>query len=83
MKGKWIMEQESTIAEIIWQMDNLISLGEAVTLEDVYGIIDEIDAITVRDLSNYLFTPEKLVMTTLGTAKETRLVEKLIRRYLA
>jgi predicted Zn-dependent peptidase len=83
MKGKWIMEQESTIAEIIWQMDNLISLGDAVTLEDIYGIIDEIDAITVRDLSNYLFTPEKLVMTTLGTAKETRLVEKLIRRYLA
>ncbi len=83
MKGKLIMEQESTVAEIIWQMDNLISLGEAVVLEDIYDIIDEIDAITVRNLSNYLFTPEKLIMTTLGTAKETRLVEKLIRRYLA
>jgi len=83
MKGKLIMEQEFTVAEIIWQMDNLISLGEAVTLEEIYDIIDEVDAITVRNLANYLFTPEKLIMTTLGTAKETRLVEKLIRRYLA
>jgi len=82
LKGKWIMQQESTVAEIIWQMDNYLSLGELITLEDIYNIVDDIDAIIIRDLANFLFSPDKLIMTTLGTAKETRLVEKLVKRYL-
>jgi hypothetical protein len=33
-------------------------------------------------LANSLFVPQKMAITTLGPAKETRLVEKLIKKYL-
>ncbi|GAB4146425.1 MAG: pitrilysin family protein [Patescibacteria group bacterium] len=82
LKGKWIMQQEPIVSEIVWQMDNLISLGEPLNFEDTLEVIDEIDPIMVRDIANNVFVTDRLSLTTLGTAKETRLIEKLFRRYL-
>jgi predicted Zn-dependent peptidase len=82
LKGKWFLDQESIINEIIFQMDNLCTIGEPLTVEDMLPLIDEIDPAMVREIANEIFTNDRLSLTTLGTAKETRLIEKLLKRYL-
>ena len=82
LKGKMILDQEDMVSSTFWLIENLIGSGLNFDMEDLVSVIEKVEAPQVRALANDLFTPEKLIITTLGTAKETRLVEKLIKKYI-
>jgi hypothetical protein len=66
----------------LWKIEQLIGSGLNYELEDLIGKIDEIDVTDIRNTAGDLFVPERLQISTYGPAKETRLVDKLIRKYL-
>ncbi len=83
LKGILLMEHESLLSLVVWKVENLIGTGLTFELEDLLYKIDEVETIQVRDLANELFSLDRLFITTLGTAKQTKLVEKLINKFLA
>ena len=83
LKGRLIMDQEDVVSNAFWQLENLIGTGLVFELDDLLAKIEKVEAPQIRVLANKLFTPEKMAITTLGPAKETRLVEKLIKKYLS
>jgi predicted Zn-dependent peptidase len=82
LKGRLIMNQENLLESTIWQTENFILSDLNFELKDLLNNIDKIETAEIRTIASDLFVPEKLSITTLGTAKETRLVDKLIRKYL-
>lgn len=82
LKGTLLLEHEDILTAALWQVENLIGSGQPIDLEDLLSLIDEVSAPQIRSLAHSLFTPQRLSIVTLGTAKETRLVEKLIEKYL-
>jgi predicted Zn-dependent peptidase len=82
LKGRLIMENESLLGSTMWQCHNLLGSSLIYELEDLIAKINKVEANAVRALALDLFVPERMAITTLGTAKETRLVEKLISKYI-
>jgi predicted Zn-dependent peptidase len=82
IKGKLLVSQEDLLTATIWQMEHLIGSGLTFELSDLLQKIDKVDTASLRSLALDLFVPSRMALTTLGTAKETRLVEKLIKKYL-
>lgn len=82
LKGRMILEQEDLTTSIFWQIEQLIGTGLNFEMEDLFEHIQNVDAASIRALAGELFTSERLVITSIGPAKETRLVEKLIKKYL-
>jgi predicted Zn-dependent peptidase len=82
IKGQMIMEHEDLVYSTLWQLENLIGSEFEYTLEDLIEQINKVEANNLRSIAMDLFIPERMTITTFGTAKETRLVEKLIRKYL-
>lgn len=83
LKGSLLMEQESLMNWVVWQMQNLLNTGLTFELSDLLYKIDEVETTDLRDLAMQLFSLERLFITTLGTAKQTKLVEKLINKFLS
>jgi predicted Zn-dependent peptidase len=83
LKGSLLMDQESLMSSVVWQVKNLIGTSLTFELEDLLYKIDEVDTIQLRDLASELFSLDRLFITTLGTAKQTKLVEKLINKFLS
>ncbi len=82
LKGKLILSHEDLLGATSWQVENLIGSELTFELDDLLEKIDRVEAPAIRSLASDLFTAERMTITTLGTAKETRLVDKLIRKYL-
>lgn len=82
LKGKLIVDHEDLLIATGWQVENLIGTDLTFELQDLLTTIDKIEAPAIRALASDLFVSEKMITTTLGTAKETRLVDKLIKKYL-
>jgi len=82
LKGRLIMENEDLLDSTVWQVESLISSELIFELEDLINEINLVDVNQIRDLANHIFTPDKLAITTLGTAKESRLIDRLISKYL-
>lgn len=82
LKGSLILDQEENLASVVWQIQNLLSSGLTFEVRDLLQKIDTVEAKEIRNLAENVFTPERLYVTTFGPAKETRLVEKLIRKYI-
>jgi predicted Zn-dependent peptidase len=82
LKGRLIMDQEDLVSAAFWQLEHLIGTGLVFEPEDLIAKIEKVEAPQIRTLANSLFVSEKMAITTLGPAKETRLVEKLIKKYL-
>lgn len=82
LKGTLLMDQESLMNSVTWQVQNLISTGLTFELDDLLYKIDEVETNSLRDLAVDLFSLDRLFITTLGTAKQTKLVEKLINKFL-
>lgn len=82
LKGKIIMEQENLISAAIWQVENIANSSLIYTIEDVLEKIKSIDTPSLRTAAEKIFTKERFFLTTLGTAKETLIIEKLINKYL-
>ena len=83
LKGRMILDQEDLIVSTSWQIENLIGSNLTFELSDLLEKIDKVEAPAIRSLASDLFLSERLAVTTLGTAKETRLVDKLIKKYLS
>ncbi len=82
LKGRLILEDEDLFTSVVWQVENLLGSGLNYQLEDLINKIDSIEAPELRALADNLFNAERMIIASLGTAKETRLVEKLIKKYL-
>lgn len=83
LKGRLILEQEDLLASTIWQINYLVGSGLTFELQDLLNKIDKVDAASLRSLALDLFVPSRMSLTTVGPAKETKLVNKLIQKYLA
>jgi predicted Zn-dependent peptidase len=82
IKGRMIMDHEDLIASTFWQIEQLIGSGLTYEIDDLLKRVSEVTVGQVRSLAMDLFKSENLAITTYGPAKETRLVEKLIKKYL-
>ena len=67
----------------MWSVDNYLGSGFAYDLDKVIEKIDNVESPVIRSLALDLFILERMSITTLGTAKENRLVDKLIKKYLS
>jgi predicted Zn-dependent peptidase len=82
LKGRVILEHENLLSHVLWQMDNYVNSGIIYEISDILEKIDKVESAQVRSMALDLFVPQRLSISTLGTAKETRLVDKLIKKYL-
>jgi predicted Zn-dependent peptidase len=82
LKGRIILEHENLLSHVLWQMDNYVNSGTVYEISDILEKIDKVESAQVRSMALDLFVPQRLSISTLGTAKETRLVDKLIKKYL-
>ena len=83
LKGNLLIDNESLVNYTKLQVKNLILSDYIWDLEKLLYKIDEIDTTDIRNLANQIFALDNLFLTILGTAKQTRLVEKLIQKFLA
>jgi predicted Zn-dependent peptidase len=83
LKGNLLIDNESLVNFTKLQVKNLILSDYIWDLEKLLYKIDEIDTTDIRNLANQIFALDNLFLTILGTAKQTRLVEKLIQKFLA
>jgi predicted Zn-dependent peptidase len=83
LKGKLIRDHENLLLNTIWGVDNYLGSGMIYDIEKIVEKIDKVDSPIIRSIALDLFIPERMSITTLGTAKETRLVDKLIKKYLS
>jgi len=82
VKGKMIQDQENLLESTIWQVENLLSSGLIFKLDELLAKIEKVEAANIRYLADQIFRNDRLAISTLGTAKETRLVDKLLKKYL-
>ncbi len=82
VKGRLILDHEDSQASMLWKVETLLGSTLNYELEDLLKKIDNVSINDIRDCAVELFTPQKLLISTYGPAKETRLVDKLIRKYL-
>ena len=82
LKGVLIRDHENILTSTIWGVEQYIGSGLIFDLKDLLLKIDKIDAPTIRSSAIDLFVPQRLSISTLGTAKETKLINKLIEKYI-
>jgi predicted Zn-dependent peptidase len=82
LKGKLIRDHENVLLDTIWCVDNYLGSGFIYDVEKIVEKIDKVESPIIRSLALDLFIPDRLSITTLGTAKENRIVDKLIKKYL-
>jgi predicted Zn-dependent peptidase len=82
LKGKFIMEHENLLTEISWYVEQFVSSSLNFSIEELLERVEAVEAPEIRNLAGHLFVPQKLSITSVGTTKETRLIDKLIAKYL-
>jgi predicted Zn-dependent peptidase len=83
LKGQLILEQENLLSTTVWQVEQTMFSNLPVNLDDFLGAVQKIQAAELRALACDLFLSEKLALLVLGPNKESRLVERLVERYLS
>jgi predicted Zn-dependent peptidase len=82
LKGRLIMENENLLSSTLWQVENMLGSSLIYDLDDLINKINKVEASGIRARALDLFITQRMTITTLGTAKETRLVDKLIAKYI-
>jgi len=82
VRGKLIIDHEDVLAATIWHVEIMLLSGLAITKDDLLEYIAKVDANNIRAMAMDLFVSARLALTTLGTAKHSQLVDKLISKYL-
>jgi predicted Zn-dependent peptidase len=82
LKGKLILEHENLLIKSLWQVDQFMTTGLNYDLDDLLAQVSKIQAAEIRSLASDIFTPENMLLVIIGTAKETRLVDRLVAKYL-
>lgn len=83
LKGQLILEHEDLFFATYWQVAHYLGSELEYDLGELVDAIGKVDAASLRALALDIFIPSRLTITTVGTAKETRIVDKLIAKYLA
>ena len=83
LKGQLILDHEDLFFATYWQVAHHLGSELEYDLDDLLAAIKQVDAAALRALALDIFVPHRLTITTVGTAKETRIVDKLITKYLA
>lgn len=82
VKGKLLLSHENLLEQVVWEVERYSATGQLHELSDILTLVESVDAAQIRSLATDLFVPSRLVISSLGPAKETKLVDKLIRKYL-
>jgi predicted Zn-dependent peptidase len=82
LKGRLVLESENLLSSTLWQVENMLGSSLIYDLDDMIEKINKVEASGIRSRALDLFIPQRMAITTLGTAKETRLVDKLIAKYI-
>jgi predicted Zn-dependent peptidase len=81
-KSRLIIENEDLLLSTIWQMETTLLSGLTINKEDLIESILEVDLNGIRSLAMDLFVPDRAVVSTLGTARQSSVITKLIKKYL-
>ena len=82
-KGKMIIDHEDLLFNTQWLSENMIVSGLTFTLEDLIREINKTDSNTLRKRAGSLFVADNFFLTTMGTTKESSVIQKLIDKYLS
>jgi predicted Zn-dependent peptidase len=82
LKGRIVLAHEGLLDYTVSRVDTYLNTTFVYDLDEVLAVISSIQASEVRNMALNLFIPEKLSIFVNGTAKETRIVNKLIDKYL-
>jgi predicted Zn-dependent peptidase len=82
LKGRLIRENENLLKSVLREVDQYLGAGFSFDVSELVEKIDSVEASTIRSLALDLFVPQRMSLSTLGTAKETKLVDKLVKQYL-
>lgn len=82
-KGKLVLDHEDLLYNTVWLAENMITSGLTFTLEDILQGIYKVDSNSIRRRAQQLFIASNFFLTTLGTSKESTVIEKLIDKYLS
>lgn len=82
LKGILILEHEDLLSSTVWHLDILLNHNVYFNLVDLLEFVQNVQAPELRALACDLFTPDNLLIGILGSAKETRLVNRLVNKYL-
>ena len=83
LKGQLILEQEDLLSATVWQVEQNIFSDLPVNLDNFLAAIQKVQAAELRALSCDLFLTNKLTLLIMGPNKESRLIERLVERYLS
>jgi predicted Zn-dependent peptidase len=82
LKGKLIMLHEDLLHSTIWNIEFLLGSSLIFSVHDLIEKINKIEANVVRSRALDIFIPDRMAITTLGTIKETKLIEKIIQKFI-
>jgi predicted Zn-dependent peptidase len=81
-KGKLVIDHEDLLYNTQWLSENMIMSGLTFTLEDLLKEVNRVDSNSLRKFAQKLFHAGNFFLTTLGTSKESSVIEKLVEKYL-
>ena len=82
LKGSLLLELDELLAEAIWYLDRWVKSGVLFDLNELLARIESLTVAEIRELASNTFNTNRLFITTFGTAKQTKIVDKLIFKYL-
>ncbi len=85
VKGRLIIENSDLLSHTVFQSENFVfsQTGTAIELDALLEAIDKVESPNLRAIALDFFNQERLFITTYGTAKETKIVDKLVKKYLS
>lgn len=81
-KGRYLLQTQDLLNYAGSITDSYMNTRLTVDTDEIITAMDYIQASEVRNLALDLFVPEKTSLFIAGTAKETKVVEKLVYKYL-
>jgi predicted Zn-dependent peptidase len=83
IKGKLVVENEDLLNNTVWLTNNYLNNYNLLDINQLITYIDQVQASEIRSTALDIFTSEKLSIVISGTAKENKIVDKLIYKYLS
>ena len=82
LKAKIININENLGTMALWNALHISQTQLEFSIDQLFEVIDGFDANDIRNLSKEIFSTKNLTIATLGTAKGTKILEKLVVKYL-
>jgi predicted Zn-dependent peptidase len=82
LKGKLLLSHEDLLSSTIWNIEYMLGSSLIFSMDQLIEKIQKVESNVIRSRALDLFIPERMAITTLGTTKETKLIEKIIQKYI-